>query len=149
MKSFEPLIEKLNGWREELAGFHEDRQLADEVLVADGWRVIQDATFEGGIRWSFGKCPEVSVADSHRPHVINDLNAAVSLVPVGCYWRLQNKAGTAEARVWVESLPKPNPAPGEPILGVMYGEGVSQRPSVALVIAVLKFKELHRFTSRN
>lgn len=134
-----PLIEKLMGWNLDSGDFHTDRQLSDEVLVADGWRVQEDKAFEGGIRWSFGKCPEVSVADANRPHVINDLNAAVGVVPIGCSWQLQvSPTGETAARVWLETT-----------AGTMWAEGASPRSSVALLIAALKFKETHRRNSRN
>lgn len=134
------IIVRLCDWSLETSNFHADRQLADEVLIADGWRVVPDEAFEGGIRWSWGISPEVSVADATRPHVINDLDAAVGVVPLGCSWHVQMYNGRAAAKVLLfkdTSISLDNQV-------VIFADGHSSRPSVALLIAALRFKELRR-----
>jgi len=125
------LIDKLSAWTEH--DFHADRQLADEILIADGWNCEQDATFEGGIRWFWGTNPQVSTSENTRPHPINDMNAAIGVVPFKHNWRLIVIGDRAVAQVW----------PLGEIFRDEY-EGVSTIPTVALVIAALKAKEHER-----
>jgi hypothetical protein len=91
--SIDEVIAKLEAWREH--DFHADRQLADEVLIADGWQCEPDPTFEGGVRWFWGTNPQVSSSESTRPHPINDLNAAVGVVPFKASWTLATYGGGA------------------------------------------------------
>jgi hypothetical protein len=82
------LIAKLEAWKE--YNFHADRQLSDEILIADGWQCEPDDTFEGGIRWWRGP---YSTGESCRPHPIHDLNAAIALVPFKMDWRVSRITG--------------------------------------------------------
>lgn len=121
------LLEKLQAWREH--DFHADRQLADEVLVADGWNCEKDESFEGGIRWFFGTNPTYSCGENSRPHPINDLNAAIGVVPFKHHWRLTVIGENAVAQVW---------EPGEIFRDEF--EGASSIPTIALLIAIFKLK---------
>ena len=122
------LIEKLKSWKE--LDFHGDRQLADEVLIADGWRVIPDSSFEGGFRWEFGANPTYCSSESNRPHVIHDLNVAIGVVPFDCNWRLTRIGDQVVAHVW---------KCGEIFRDEF--EGCSSRETIAILIAALRFKE--------
>ncbi len=126
------LIAKLRAWSERDGSFHGDRQLADEVLIADGWRCETDQTFEGGVRWEYGIGPVVCASETTRPHPINDLDRAIAVVPFRCNWRLTFIAGQTVAHVW---------APGEIFRDEF--EGHSERPSVAILIAAFRYKETH------
>lgn len=82
MTDFPALIAKLEAWTPEMADFHRDRQLADEVLIAGGWKVERDAAFEGGISWSrrvgigtYFSC------EASRPHPLNDVQSAIGILP--------------------------------------------------------------------
>src|SRR4051812_16221620 len=77
--SLSALLAKLEAWREH--DFHADRQLADEMLIATGWRVVQDPEWEHGIRWEFGTNPRYSSSESSRPHPINSLDDALGQLP--------------------------------------------------------------------
>lgn len=125
----EALIACLERWSMETGGFHEDRQLADEVLVADGWHCEPDASFEGGVRWFWGTNPQYSASESSRPHPVNDLNAAVGVVPFKYNWRLEVHGDRATASVWEAVGHAPQ-----------IHQGKSERPAVALVIAALRAK---------
>ncbi|WP_020476410.1 hypothetical protein [Zavarzinella formosa] len=124
------LIRKLEAWSDESGSFHTDRQLADEVLIADGWRVVPDPSFEGGFCWKFGVNPVVSSSESYRPHPVNDLNAAIAVIPHNAHWRLEVKNGVTWAYVW-------------PCRGLMpeMSRGQSCRPAVAILVAALNFKQ--------
>jgi hypothetical protein len=122
------LIERLKAWKPEDREFHSTRQLADEILVADGWSCESDPAWEGGIRWLWGTNPQISSSESHRPHPINDLNAAAGCVPIKHNWRLSVSDGfICVAHVWPT-----NEEIGDDCLGV------SAEPAMALVIAALK-----------
>lgn len=129
MPDLAPLIGKLQAWSMEAGSFHGDRQLADEVLIADGWRCEPDDSFEGGIRWFVGTWPEVSTSESSRPHVVNDLNTAIGVVPRGFDWGLTVIDEKATAIVWRHGYTE------ESVVGQ------SERPSVAILIAALKAKD--------
>lgn len=128
MKNLDKLIADLCSWTIEKGDFHSDRQLADRVLIADGWQVIEDESFEGGIRWSTGRNPTYCTSESNRPHPINDLNAALGVIPIDYNWSLKMQDGRAYAVLWKK--PKGQQA--------VYGLGESERPSVAILIASLK-----------
>ncbi|MCF8532412.1 MAG: hypothetical protein K9G48_05370 [Reyranella sp.] len=82
MIDFPTLIAKLESWTD--GSFHTDRQLSDEILIADGWKVEPSTEFEGGVRWfrDMGGAT-YSCAEDRRPHPIRDLNTAVGLIPHG------------------------------------------------------------------
>ncbi len=124
------LIAKLEAWTQERGDFHSDRQLADEVLLADGWKPIQDKTFEGGVRWE-RKAAGMTLcsSESTRPHPLNDMNAAIGVVPFKAGWMVRNVGNRAQGLVW-----NPEAAPGADQFGA-----VSERPQVALLIAALYF----------
>jgi hypothetical protein len=131
MPSLGPLIAELEAWRIDGGSFHGDRQLADKILIAVGWLCEPDARFEGGVGWFSGVNPKYSGSEGSRPHPINDLDAAVGVVPLGCGWWLRVIGGaSAVAHVWRK---------GEIFRDEF--EGVSERPSVALVIAALRCKQ--------
>jgi hypothetical protein len=119
------VIEKLEAWREH--DFHADRQLSDEVLIADGWRCEPDAGFEGRVRWFWGTNPQYSSSESTRPHVIHDLNGALAVVPKNHGVRLLINGGIATASVW---------AAGE--IRRREHEGASTLATIAILIAALK-----------
>lgn len=91
------LIEKLCAWTD--FDFHGDRQLSDEVLIADGWTVTPDQTFEGGVRWQIGPA---CCSESTRPHVIHSLDRALAVVPRGHAVSLEIRGGRAKAKVWAD-----------------------------------------------
>lgn len=127
----ESLLKRLAAWTEEGSTFHGDRQLADEILVADGWTVHQDDKFEGGFRWQWGINPTICSSESTRPHPIRDMNAAIGVVPYRCSYRLNVVPGQpAKAMVWM----------GDESTDVSIATGT--RPQIALVIAALQFKQM-------
>ncbi len=125
--NFMALIAKLEAWAEH--DFHADRQLADEVLIADGWNCEPDATFEGGVRWFWGINPQISSSENTRPHPINDMNAAIGVVPFKHHWQVRVVGAYAEARVWSGETEFHEYSASAPI------------PTVALVIAALLAKK--------
>lgn len=133
MSAILAVISKLEGWSDHGGDFHSDRQLSDEVLIADGWRVEPDQSFEGGVCWSFGANPRYCCAESGRPHPVNDMNTASGVVPFGYAWMLVVMPdGECSARV-APGRPDGSPDPWR-------FEGRSGRPAVALLIAALKAK---------
>lgn len=121
---------KLEAWSRARGSYHTDRQLADEVLIADGWRVQPDIEWEGGIRWSWGSNPEVSASESTRPNPINDLNTAIGVVPFECNWAIAvGDSGRAMAQVWRKGT-----APMEKFIG--HGE----IPAIAVLIAAFRYR---------
>lgn len=126
MSKYNALIAKLEAWNE--PDFNSDRQLADEVLIADGWRVVPDETFEGGFRWEWGTNPTVCCSETTRPHVINDLNTALGVVPFDCNWRLTRIGSHATAHVWQS---------GEIFRDEFAGS--SPRETIAILIAALRY----------
>jgi hypothetical protein len=121
------VIEKLEVWREH--DFHKDRQLADEVLIADGWKCEQNPAWEGGARWYIPGNPEYSTSESGRPHVLHDLNAAIGVIPSDFNLRLIIIGPIATAHVWRD---------GEDLLNKR--AGCSTKPTIAVLIAALKAK---------
>lgn len=123
--SLSEIIAKLESWSLESSSFHADRQLSDEILIADGWQCEESADFEGGFRWWVGVNPQYSTGDN-RPHPINDLNAAIGIVPFGAKFILEGCHATSKftARVAGNNLS-------------VFGH--STRATVALLIASLKY----------
>lgn len=80
------LYGRLERWNIDDSTFHGNRELADELLMLDGWTVAEDPEFEGGFRWSFGP---VHASETTRPHPLIDLNAAIGLVPYRHGFRLE------------------------------------------------------------
>jgi len=118
------VIEKLKAWREH--DFHADRQLADEVLIADGWKCEQNPAWEGGVRWFVPGNPEYSTSESGRPHVIHDLNTALGVVPPKHNVKiLITCAIGAGAKVWSNGKEESF-------------TGTAPIPTVAILIAALK-----------
>ena len=126
------IIFKLETWTLETGDYHSDRQLADEILIADGWKVEPDAEFAGGIRWYWGTNPQISTSESTRPHPINDINAAIGIVPRDCNWMINCSKNRGDVIAMVRNNRKP----------YRYGIGTSviERPSIALLIAALKYR---------
>lgn len=120
------LVAKLEAWAEH--DFHADRQLADEILIADGWNCEPDQTFEGGVRWFWGTNPQISSSESTRPHPVNDMNAAIGVVPFKHHWQVLVVGDYAEAEVWAGDRPYHAYRGSAPI------------PTIALVIASLLAK---------
>lgn len=131
------LLARLEAWREH--DFHADRQLADEILIADGWKCEPCAEFESGIRWYWGTSPQVSVSEVNRPHPINDLKAAVALVPFKMDWCLARITGGPLSG-------KPGPRFVAEITDydgrISDVSGESCEPTVAMCIAYLKARAL-------
>ena len=120
------LIAKLQAWKEH--DFHADRQLSDEVLIADGWKSEPDARWQGGVRWYLSGNPEYSCGEDHRPHVIHDLDAALALVPKNHNYCLMVVDGETTATVWPS--------------GASRGHvGRSSLQHAAILIAALKAKQ--------
>ena len=119
--SVDAVVAKLAAWTEH--DFHKDRQLADEVLIADGWQCEPNAEFEGGERWFWGTNPQYSSGGPGRPHPVNDMNAAIGVVPFGKNWSLSVSGNYAVAHVGSHS-------------------GTSSNPTIALLIAALKCRPL-------
>jgi hypothetical protein len=120
------LLARLQNWSLVSGDPHSDRQLADEVLIAYGWRCEPDASLEGGVRWFIGP---YSAAKTSRPHPINDLSVSIDLVPRCCNWRLTVIGEKATAHIWPDKIFRDE------------FEGQSERPSVALLIAVFKYAQ--------
>lgn len=89
------LIDKVKNWSFDTSDFHSDRQLADEILLATGWNTEPYLSFEGGIRWYFGTCPQVSVSDAGRPHPLLSMDAALGCLPQGCEYSISTLHGIA------------------------------------------------------
>ncbi len=124
MTDFPALIAKLEAWKR--YDFHKDRQLADEVLIADGWRCEPDAAWGGGVRWFRpAHNPEVSVCEDQRPNLIHDMNTALAVVPYKYNVCLILIEGEATATVW-----EPGNRVGH--------EGKSALGTIAVLIAALK-----------
>lgn len=123
------LLARLQNWSLVSRDVHSDRQLADEVLIGCGWRCEPDASSEGGVRWFIGP---YSAAKTSRPHPISDLNVAIGVVPRCCNWRLTVIGQKVTAHIWADEISR-----GE-------FEGRSERPSVALLIAVFKYVQSAR-----
>lgn len=100
MTDLPALLAKLEAWTEETRNFHGDRQLADEVLLACGWRVFPDPTFEGGVRWEFGTNPTWCASESSRPHPINSVDAALGQIPYGWALALGDKIQWVSEGKW-------------------------------------------------
>jgi hypothetical protein len=92
------LVAKLEAWSEETSEFHADRQLADEVLLATGWTCEPDPGFRGGLAWSFGTNPRVSVAEGEQPHSIRSVDAAIDQLPPD--WRVWYMEQALRDQVW-------------------------------------------------
>lgn len=137
VSSIDGLIEKLRNWNIYECDFHENRQLADEVLIHKGWKVEPvsnyDDVFEGGFRWFYGTNPTYNCSESTRPHPLIDISSAVDIIPSKCNWRLEVYPRTGESRciVWLNTNHKASDI----------GEGYSQfnNPCIAIVIAALDF----------
>jgi hypothetical protein len=76
------LITDLVAWREH--AFHADRQLADRVLLATGWRCLPDPGHPAGVKWEVGRNPVVTAWEPHHPHPVNSLDDALRQLPPGC-----------------------------------------------------------------
>lgn len=129
MSDINKVIEKLEAWREH--DFHGDRQLSDEIIIADGWKVERDPTFQGGERWYYkiGGC-ETSASRDSRPHPIQDMNAALGLVPFRYQFALSFSIGDARgeyfASVWNDNLSAGETGSWAP------------RPTIAICLASMK-----------
>ena len=122
MIDFDALIDKLEAWTDH--SFHADRQLSDEVLLADGWQCEDDG---GRVKWSrkFGSATS-SIWEPHHPHPLQDLNAAFALRPYGTNINTICGQHRCQAAVYVPL------APFEPFIGE------SPELTVAICIASLK-----------
>lgn len=139
MMPIKAVIAKLEAWSYAPGDFHSDRQLADEILIADGWKPVADETFQGGVRWEYrtsGSGMTLCSSEGTRPHPINDMNAAIGVVPCGVGWSISFANGQAVADV--------HPKPGMTISNVHDLRGVSERPAVAITIAALKYLAMVR-----
>ena len=76
------------------------------------------------MRWFIGP---YSAAKTSRPHPISDLNVAIGVVPRCCNWRLTVIGQKATAHIWTGEIFRDE------------FEGRSERPSVALLIALFKY----------
>lgn len=104
MRDIQALIDKVAAWSLESSDYHGNRQLGDEILLATGWSVERDATFQGGIRWFCGKCPQVSVSEYNRPNPLLSLEDAIGCMPVGAEYRISTLHGRAEVELPLNSL---------------------------------------------
>lgn len=78
------LLAALAARREATADFHTDRQLADRVLLATGWKCSPDPSgHQARVRWHFGVNPEVSCWEPTHPHPVNSVDAAIGQLPFG------------------------------------------------------------------
>jgi hypothetical protein len=134
-QNLQTLIEKLQAWKEH--DFHADRQLSDEVLIADGWKCEADESFEGGIRWFWGTSPQISCSEKQRPHLIHDLNTAIGVVPPGCSLRLMIYGQPPRQATAHVSCPIRGGR-----VAVHEFEGSSDIPTIAVLIAALKTKQI-------
>lgn len=120
------LIAELESWTIETSDFHRNREIADQVLLLDGWKVQADSTFEGGFRWYWGF---YSTSESTRPHPILSLESARGLVPLrGFGFRLETDSEVSTATFWEKAAP------------FSLFVGTSQRESVAIVLAFLRYR---------
>lgn len=130
-EGYRELFDWLEACTPESSDFHETRQMADKLLILDGWQVVPDATFEGGFRWFWGN---YSSSESTRPFPIHDPGAALGLVPRGCNVRLEIIGDTSKALIWQGD----NPTTGA------QGNSRSNSPAVALCAAFVKWKWMGR-----
>ena len=130
MKDLRDLIRDLEAWTLDGSDFHKDRQLADEVLLADGWNVEHDVDGHRGVLWTWGTNPKIMMADDYRHHPINDLNAAFGVIPYGFNFRIGFDGVTSKVVLWPR---------GDVTMG-RSTEGESSRVQVAIIIASLKQK---------
>ncbi|WP_319798277.1 hypothetical protein [Nitrobacter sp.] len=134
MTDFDAVITKLQAWTE--FDFHTDRQLADEILIADGWCCEPDQAFGGGFRWwCKNGAVTYSSSETHRPHPIIDMNAAVALIPHGAGWNLSSDHGGAICSVRIGALLMP----GTP---THVATGYAKRTTVAVCLAAMTAKKL-------
>lgn len=92
MTDLDAIITKLQVW----AGndFHADRQLADEILIADDWHCEASEIFEGGVRWwRKSGAATYSTGENHRPHPLLYINDAFALLPPNKPWSLRSDHG--------------------------------------------------------
>lgn len=73
--------EELQAWIDETRSYHADRQLADKVLLATGWRCLPDPEHPAKVKWEFGTNPVCTVWEPHHPHPVNSLDAALGQMP--------------------------------------------------------------------
>lgn len=132
------LIAKLEAWREN--DFHADRQLADEVLIADGWICVPDPEWEGGIRWSWGTSPRYSTSERGRPHPVIDLNTAIGVVPRGFDYHLSRFGDQHFASVFRRGAPVS--------AGLARDEHDGSSPSPCLAILIAAFKAIRASRSK-
>jgi hypothetical protein len=136
MIDYDELLAKLIAWTVETGGFHGDRQLSDELLLATGWKVEQDPTFQGGIRWYFGVNPQVSSSESQRPHLIHDIGTAIAARPYR--WNISftivmEPAFLSVCHIWPSGRP--------PIEGFM-GASKESEPHAVMISVVKAWQSL-------
>lgn len=125
---FPALIAKLEAWTPEAADFHRDRQLSDEILIADGWTCERDPAFAGGVRWSRRMGIGTYCSDeASRPHPINDVNTAIGLLPLRSEWSI---AKTKEGAVVVVAI-----TPNRAVIG--------RAKEIAVAICIAAVRALH------
>lgn len=129
------LLDKLTAWKPESRSFHTDRQLADEMLLACGWRVCPDPEFEGGCRWEFGTNPRYCTGETNRPHPVNSVDAALGQIPYG--WALGKLYDYVQDSV-VPGRVKVIATYAEVSNNVFTGRGNSEERSVAICIAIVR-----------
>lgn len=107
--------------------FHADRQLSDEILLQAGWRTEAAPDWSGGFAWTL-YTPQgnkvVTVAETHRPHPLLDLDDAYHTVPQGVNWAC---GWSSETESYVATVGLP--------LAISHDEA-----PMALLIALFNFK---------
>ncbi len=81
------LLNDLAAWSEQTRNFHADRQLADHVLLAAGWRCLPDPEHPAKVKWEFGTNPVVTCWEPYTPHPINSIDPAIQQLPFN--WRMR------------------------------------------------------------
>lgn len=127
MAELDALIVKLEEWTRETADVHRDRQLADQVLLADGWQFEADDTFAGGFRWfrNIG-VGILNASEASRPNPLIELSAAYALIPAGLSVTVLHSPSGVQATVY------------SAVEGGLAENGLSPEIAIAISIAALK-----------
>lgn len=123
---FSSIIHELTIW--EKPDYEKDRKLSDEILLLDDWEIEEDGAYLGEDSWSKN---DIIISATDRPHPINDLNVAFELIPKEASLELRGDAKYFTCTLFVDTMNN----------RLTRYVGHSIKPSIALIIAVLRSKE--------
>ena len=92
------LLADLYTWSEDVGSSHGDRELADRVLLATGWRWVADEDHPAKVRWEFGTNPVYMAWEPTHPHPIRSIDAAIGQLPFR--WRICSIVQSALGAEW-------------------------------------------------